>query len=74
MISLRRLAKWGLGPELCVEAIAHEVTIHRRKFRLKQIFHVIFSGLNLIFIYHYLSGMATLKENNGKEVMDEVIR
>ena len=74
MVTLRRLAKWGLGSEPSAEAITHEVTIRRHKFRLKQIFHVIFSSSNLIFIYHYLSRMATLKENKGKEMMDEVVR
>ncbi|KAL0013583.1 hypothetical protein SO802_000652 [Lithocarpus litseifolius] len=31
LVSLRRLATWGLGPEPSIEAIAHELTIRRRK-------------------------------------------
>ena len=71
LVTLRRLAKWGLGPEPFAEVIAHKVIVYRRKFLLTQILHVIFFNLNLIFIYHYLSGMATMKENRGKEVMDK---
>ena len=71
LVTLQCLAKWGLGPEPSTEAIAHEVTVRRRKFLLAQILYVIFFGLNLIFIYNYLSGMATMKENKGKEVVDE---
>ena len=71
LVTLRRLAKWGLGPEPFAEVIAHKVIVYRRKFLLTQILHVIFFSLNLIFIYHYLSGMATMKENRGKEVMDK---
>ena len=69
LVTLQCLAKWGLSPKPSVEAIAHEVTIHRHKFLLEQISHVIFSGLNSIFIY--LSRMATMKENRGKEVVGE---
>ena len=32
LVTLRRLAKWGLGPEPSDEAIAHEVTVRRSKF------------------------------------------
>ena len=74
MVTLQRLAKWGLSPESFVEAIAHEVIVCRCKFLLAQILHVIFFGLNLIFIYRYLSGMATMKENRGKKVVDEESR
>ena len=59
LVTLRCPAKWGLGLEPSAEAIAHEVTVRRRKFLLEQISHVIFSGLNSIFIY--LSGMSTMK-------------
>ena len=71
LVTLQHLAKWGLGPKPSAETIAQEVTVRRRKFLLAQILHVIFFGLNLIFIYHYLSRMATMKENRGKEVVDE---
>ena len=32
LVTLRRLAKWGLGPEPSDEAIAHKVTVRRSKF------------------------------------------
>ena len=32
LVSLQRLAAWGLSPEPSAEAIAHELTIRRRKF------------------------------------------
>ena len=32
LVTLRRLAKWGLGPEPSDEEIAHEVTVRRSKF------------------------------------------
>ena len=32
LVSLQRLATWGLGPEPSAEAIALELTIRRRKF------------------------------------------
>ena len=32
LVTLRRFAKWGLGPEPSDEAIAHEVTVRRSKF------------------------------------------
>ena len=32
LVTLRRLAKWELGPEPLNEAIAHEVTVKRSKF------------------------------------------
>ena len=51
LVTLRRLAKWGLGPEPSDEAIAHEVTIRRREYELRQISYLIlFVGLVLILI------------------------
>ena len=32
LVSLQRLATWGLGPEPFVEALAHEITTRRREF------------------------------------------
>ena len=31
LVTLRHLARWGLGPEPSDEAIAHEVTVRRSK-------------------------------------------
>ena len=38
LVTLRRLAKWGLGPEPSDEAIAHEVTVRRSKLYIKGFF------------------------------------
>ena len=32
LVSLRRLAKWGLGPNPSEEALAHEITVRKSKF------------------------------------------
>ena len=32
LVTLQRLARWGLGLEPSAEAIADEVIVHRRKF------------------------------------------
>ena len=32
LVSLRRLAKWGLGPNSSEEALAHEITMRKSKF------------------------------------------
>ena len=32
LVSLRRLAKWGLGPNPSAEALAHEITVRKSKF------------------------------------------
>ena len=32
LVTLRCLAKWGLGPKPSDEAIAHEVIVHRSEF------------------------------------------
>ena len=42
LVTLRRLAKWGLGPEPSDEAIAHEVTVRKSKFLAKPPFIFIF--------------------------------
>ncbi|XP_030963459.1 uncharacterized protein LOC115984578 [Quercus lobata] len=36
LVTLRRLAKWGLGPEPSDEAIAHEVTVRKRMSTMKE--------------------------------------
>ena len=32
LVNLQRLAKWGLGPNPSIEALAHELTVRRREF------------------------------------------
>ena len=34
LVTLRRLAKWGLGPEPSNEAIAHKVIVRRSKLHI----------------------------------------
>ena len=76
LVSLQRLATWGLGPEPSVEALAHEITIRRREFSFFLLPFI------YLFVYYYLFlkltsfpfGMATMKENKGKEAMDEVVK
>ena len=38
LVTLRRLAKWGLGLEPLDEAIAHEVTVCKSKLYIKGFF------------------------------------
>ena len=38
LVSLQRLATWGLGLESSTEAIAHKFTIRRRKFSYRFLF------------------------------------
>ena len=39
LVSLQRLATWGLGPEPSVEALAHEITTRRRELFFIIIFY-----------------------------------
>ena len=55
LVSLQRLAIWGLGPEPSVEAIAHELTIHRRKFSYRFLF-----PFSLLFLFIYFFANAFL--------------
>jgi len=32
LVTLRQLAKWGLGPNPSDKALAHEITVRRSKF------------------------------------------
>ena len=69
LVHLRRLATWGLGLEPSVEALAHELTVRRRRFY--------YCCCCLFFFFFLLkfffSGMATMKENKGKDVLDETV-
>ena len=75
LVSLQRLAIWGLSPEPSVEALAHEITICRREFSLSFLL-LIYMFINIYFLKltSFLLGMATMKENKGKEVGDEVVK
>ena len=63
LVSLQRLAAWGLGPIPSAEAFAYEIITHIREF----FFFFLKSTL-------FLLGMATMKENKGKKVVDEGVK
>ena len=42
LVSLQRLATWGLGPEPSVETLAHEITTRRHELLLLLLFLIIF--------------------------------
>ena len=75
LVSLQRLATWGLGPEPSAETLAHEITTRRRELLFSFLLLLIY-----IYIFFFLKlksfplGMATMKENKGKEVVDEAVK
>ena len=69
LVSLQRLATWGLGPEPSVEALAHKITTRRHEFSLSLSFYLFIN----IFIFE-IDVLPFMKENKGKEVMDEVVK
>ena len=71
LVSLQRLAVWGLGPIPSAEALAHEITTRRREFFFFVFYFYFYLFLKLT---SFLLGMATMKENKGKEVMDEGVK
>ena len=54
LVTLRRLAKWGLGPEPSDEAIAHEVTVRKSKFLAKVFYFFYFYFFYYFFFYVYI--------------------
>ena len=44
LVTLRRLAKWGLGLKPSNEAIAHEVTVRKSKLYIKGFFFFFFEN------------------------------
>ena len=49
LVSLQHLAIWGLGPKPPVEAIAHELTVRRRKFSYRPSLSLLLFFLFLFF-------------------------
>ena len=72
LVSFQRLATWGLGLKPSAEAIAHELTVRRRKSSLPSFLFFFYSLLK--WLTSFFLGMETMKENKGKEVVDEAIR
>ena len=70
LVTFCHLASWGLGPEPIEEALAHELTNRRCKFSLIVFFLLVSSQKLKLF---FLLGMATMKENKGKGLVDEEI-
>lgn len=44
-MTLRRLAKWGFGPDPSEEALAHEITVRRSKFLTQDVFYTFFLSM-----------------------------
>ena len=62
LVSLQRLATWGLGPEPSVEALAHEITTRRHEFSFSLSFYLFIN----IFIFEI--------DVIPKEVVDEIVK
>ena len=75
LVSLQRLTAWVLGPVPSAEALAHEITTHRR-----ELFFIFYYYFLYVFFFFFLKltsfllRMATMKENKGKEVMDKGVK
>ena len=69
LVSLQRLTTWGLGPEPSVKALAHEITTRRREFSFSLSFYLFIN----IFIFE-IDVLPFMKENKGKEVVDEAVK
>ena len=72
LVTLRRLAKWGLGPEPSDEAIAHEVTVRKSKFLAKPLFLFLFF---IFFMYTFLINLSHFRNvNNEREQRERSCR
>ena len=75
LVSLQRLATWGLGLEPFAETLAHEITTRRCElFFFFNIFNILYYIYIFLKLMSFLLGMAMMKENKGKEVLDEVVK
>ena len=63
LVSLQRLATWGLGPEPSVEALAHEITTHRREFSFSLSFY--------LFINIFIFEIDVLPFRNGDDEREQ---
>ena len=76
LVSLQCLATWGLGPEPSAETLAHEITTRRRELLFSFLLLLIYIYIYIFFLKlkSFPLGMATMKENKGKEVVDEAVK
>ena len=68
LVTLSRLAAWGLGPIPTAENLGHEKTTHRSKYHLFYVSYFsffFFSFFNLIFL---IAGITTMRENKEKTI------
>ena len=56
LVSLQRLAAWGLGPIPSDKALAHEITIRRRELFLFFIFIIIIFSIFEIDVFPFRNG------------------
>ena len=67
LVSLQCLATWGLGPEPSVEALAHEITTHRREF----FFFFLFSFSFYLFINIFIFEIDVFPFMNGDDEREQ---
>ena len=63
LVSLQRLATWGLGPEPSVEALAHEITTRKREFSFSLSFY--------LFINIFIFEIDVLPFRNGDDEREQ---
>ena len=56
LVSLQRLATWGLGPIPSAEALTHEITTRRRELFLFFIFIIIIFSIFEIYVFPFRNG------------------
>ena len=61
LVTLQCLATWGLGPELSLEALAHELTTRKREFLLRKFVFIICFNQTLALFF---TRIATMKEKD----------
>ena len=74
LVSHQRLATWSLGPIPSAETLAHEITTRRHKLFLFFILFLLLYIFLFLKLTSFLLGMVTMKENKGKEVVDEGVK
>ena len=75
LVTLSRLATWGLGPVLTAENLGHEETTRRSKYRPFHFSYSLFSFLLFIFFLFFIfnlifliAGITIMRENKEKTI------